>query len=216
MPPARICLIGAGNFARYVHGPMLKELAGRDAAVERAAVCDLNAERAENFARDFGFQRSYTDPEIMLQAGQIGHSLIFVGKGMLRQFYYKNGKDVTEHFSYEGSVVICIESIFKQEPTKLMIEALEPSIVYLLPYEQLMDLTKKSWEVNMLYRNMLEYSLILSQIKADSWRFETAKERYLRLMDKQPEIIKRAPLSCIASYLLMTPETLSRVRADIV
>ena len=68
MPPARICLIGAGNFARYVHGPMLKELAGRDAAVERAAVCDLNAERAENFARDFGFQRSYTDPEIMLQA----------------------------------------------------------------------------------------------------------------------------------------------------
>ena len=151
--------------------------------------------------------------EIMLQAGQIGHSLIFVGKGMLRQFYYKNGKDVTEHFSYEGSVVICIESIFKQEPTKLMIEALEPSIVYLLPYEQLMDLTKKSWEVNMLYRKMLEYSLILSQIKADSWRFETAKERYLRLMDKQPEIIKRAPLSCIASYLLMTPETLSRVRA---
>lgn len=56
--------------------------------------------------------------------------------------------------------------------------------------------------------------LIVSQIKADSWRFETARERYNQLMEHQPEVIKRAPLSHIASYLLMTPETLSRyVRA---
>ena len=44
---------------------------------------------------------------------------------MMRQFYYKNGKDVTEHFSYEGCVIICIESTLKQEPTRLMAEALE-------------------------------------------------------------------------------------------
>ena len=70
MPSTRICFIGAGNFARYVHGPMLKEIAARDAAVECAAVCDLNAERAETFARDFGFQRSYTDPALMLHQEQ--------------------------------------------------------------------------------------------------------------------------------------------------
>ena len=71
-----------------------------------------------------------------------------------------------------------------------------------------------SWEVNMFYRKILEFSLIVSQVKADSWRFETAHERYNKLMRYQPEVIKRAPLSHIASYLLMTPETLSRVRAD--
>lgn len=44
--------------------------------------------------------------EILLKEGQISHNLVFVGKGMLRQFYYKNGKDVTEHFSYEGCIII--------------------------------------------------------------------------------------------------------------
>ena len=137
---------------------------------------------------------------LLLNEGQITHNIVFVGKGMLRQFYYKNGKDVTEHFSYEG----CI-----------MIEALEPSVVYLLPYNKLLTLTEISWEINMFYRKILEYSLIVSQIKADSWRFETARERYNQLMEHQPEVIKRAPLSHIASYLLMTPETLSRVRSGI-
>ena len=96
-----------------------------------------------------------------------------------------------------------------------MAEALEASIVYLLPYEKLMRLTEVSWEINMFYRKVLEHSLIVSQVKADSWRFETARERYNMLLHAHPEIIKRAPLSHIASYLLMTPETLSRVRAGI-
>ena len=152
---------------------------------------------------------------IALNEGEVAHEIVFVGKGMLRQYYYKNGKDVTEHFSYEGCIVICIESTLKKEPTHLMIEALEDSVVYLLPYDKLMLLTEISWEINMFYRKILEYSLIVSQIKADSWRFETARERYSQLMEQQPEVIKRAPLSHIASYLLMTPETLSRVRSGI-
>ena len=150
---------------------------------------------------------------LLLAEGEVSHHIVLVGKGMLRQFYYKNGKDVTEHFSHEGCIVICIESTLKQEPTRLLIEALEPSVVYLLPYNRLLALTEVSWEINMFYRKILEYSLIVSQIKADSLRFETARERYNRLMKNEPEVIKRAPLSHIASYLLMTPETLSRVRS---
>ena len=153
--------------------------------------------------------------ELLFKEGEVCHHLVFVGKGMMRQFYYKNGKDVTEHFSYEGCILICIESTLKQEPTRLMAEALENSIVYLLPYDKFMRLTEVSWEINMFYRKVLEHSLITSQVKADSWRFETARERYNMLLHAHPEIIKRAPLSHIASYLLMAPETLSRVRAGI-
>lgn len=151
--------------------------------------------------------------EILLEEGQISQYIVIVGKGMLRQYYYKNGKDVTEHFSYENCIAMCIESILKKEPSRIIIEALEEGVVYLLPFAKLMLLTETSWEINMFYRKVLEFSLIVSQIKADSWRFETAHERYSRLMKVHPEIIKRAPLSHIASYLLMTPETLSRVRA---
>ena len=151
--------------------------------------------------------------EILLKEGQVSHHFVVVAKGMVRQFYYKNGKDVTEHFSLESDVVICIESILLQQPTRLMIEALEAGTLYMIPADQFLKLSKESWEINMFYRKMLEFSLILSQKKADSWRFETARERYLRLMADQPEVVQRAPLAHIASYLLMTPETLSRVRA---
>lgn len=57
--------------------------------------------------------------------GEVAHEIVFVGKGMLRQYYYKNGKDVTEHFSYEGCIVMCIESFLKQVPTRLIVETLE-------------------------------------------------------------------------------------------
>ncbi|WP_321480561.1 cyclic nucleotide-binding domain-containing protein [uncultured Bacteroides sp.] len=151
--------------------------------------------------------------EMLIHEGQISQHIVFVGKGMIRQYYFKNGKEVTEHFSYEGCIVMCIESLLKQEPTRLVAEALEPCTVYLLPYENLLKLADNIKEINTFYRKILEYSLITSQVKADSWRFETARERYNLLMKTSPEVIKRAPLSYIASYLLMTPETLSRVRA---
>lgn len=152
---------------------------------------------------------------IALNEGDVCHEIVFVGKGMLRQFYYKNGKDVTEHFSYEGCILMCIESLLKQEPTRLMVETLEPAIIYLFPYDMLQILIQDNKEINILYRKILEYSLIVSQIKADSWRFEAARERYNLLFERHPEIIKRAPLAHIASYLLMTPETLSRVRSGV-
>ena len=158
-------------------------------------------------------RREMEKGELLLKEGQVSRHFVIVGKGMVRQFYYKNGKDVTEHFSLESDVVICIESILLQQPTRLMIEALEAGTLYMIPADQFLKLSKESWEINMFYRKMLEFSLILSQKKADSWRFETARERYLRLMVDQPEVVQRAPLAHIASYLLMTPETLSRVRA---
>lgn len=158
-------------------------------------------------------RREMEKGELLLKEGQVSRHFVVVGKGMVRQFYYKNGKDVTEHFSLESDVVICIESILLQQPTRLMIEALEAGTLYMIPVDQFLKLSKDSWEINMFYRKMLEFSLILSQKKADSWRFETARERYLRLMADQPEVVQRAPLAHIASYLLMTPETLSRVRA---
>ena len=160
-------------------------------------------------------RQDFDKGELLLSKGQGSHNIILVGKGLIRQFYYKNGKDVTEHFSYEGCIIMCIESLLKQEPTRLMIEALEDGTAYLLNYNKLMLLAETSWEVNMFYRKILEFSLITSHVEADSWRFETARERYNNLLQAQPEVIKRAPLSHIASYLLMTPETLSRVRSGV-
>lgn len=138
----------------------------------------------------------------------------YVYKGMIRQYYYKNKKDLTEHFACEDAVFICIESFLRQRPAALMVEALENTILYGIPHDPLLALCTEDYEIEVMYRRLLENSLILSQRKADFLRFETANERYARLLKEHPEIVQRAPLSHIASYLLMTPETLSRVRAN--
>lgn len=151
--------------------------------------------------------------ELFLNDSQISKYIQYVDKGLVRQFYYKNGRDVTEHFTCENNVAVCIESFFRQEPTRLLIEALEPTILYCIPYNKIEVLAVREPEIGILYRRFLEATLILSQQKADSWRFESVRERYERFIKEYPQAAKRAPIAHIASYLLMTPESLSRVRS---
>jgi len=153
--------------------------------------------------------------ELFLREGEVCKHMGYIQKGMVRVFYYKNNKEITEYFAYEDKFFVSIESCFRQKPSAMIIEALEPTTVYGLPYDELITLGREDVEISEFTRTLLEISLIISQNKTDSLRFETANERYTRLMKDDPEIIKRAPLSYIASYLLMTPETLSRVRANI-
>ena len=152
---------------------------------------------------------------ILLGEGQIAQYITYVDEGLLRQFYYKNGHNVTEHFACEGTLMYCIQSLFRQEPTELMAEAIDTSVVYLIPYSELVKLTAQYSSIAQFVRKLLEDGLISSQMKADSWRFETAEERYLRFLRDFPQAAREAPVGDIASYLLMTPETLSRMRRKI-
>ena len=151
---------------------------------------------------------------LFLSEGEVCTQLGYVYKGMVRQFYFKNKKELTEHFASEDNIFICIESFLRQRPANLLVEALENTVLYGIPHDPLLALCAEDYEIEVMYRRLLENSLILSQRKADFLRFETANERYARLLKEHPEIVQRAPLSHIASYLLMTPETLSRVRAN--
>lgn len=159
--------------------------------------------------------KKYHKGDIIWGEGEVCNSLLYIEQGLLRQYYVRHGKNVTEHLSYEGNgVVWCIESYFHRTPTHLSMEALEPSVVWEIPRDLMEDISDTNCDISYLYRRFFEDSLILSQVKADMLRFESAKERYSRLMQLFPEIIKRAPLTYIASYLQMSLETLSRVRSS--
>lgn len=156
----------------------------------------------------------YAKGEIALSEGEICKNLLYIDKGLMRQFYFKHGKEVTEHLAQDHTIVMCIESLFKEEPTKLQIEAIEPTVVYALPKADLERVAMHNVNIQILYRKILEESLIISQVHADLVRFETAQDRYKKLCKLMPQVVLRAPLVYIASYLQMTPETLSRVRAS--
>ena len=158
--------------------------------------------------------QKYAKGEMILKEGEICRQFLYIDKGLVRQFYFKHGKEVTEHLGQEHTIVMCIESLFKEEPTRLQVEALEATTVYALPKADLERVAMHNVNIQILYRKILEESLIISQIHADLVRFETAQDRYKKLCKLCPQVVLRAPLVYIASYLQMTPETLSRVRAS--
>jgi CRP-like cAMP-binding protein len=152
--------------------------------------------------------------EIILKEGDVCSNIYWVVKGLIRQYYYKNGKELTEYMATENTICMCIESLFKEEPSRQQIVALEPTIIYAMPKNRLEREAVRNTNIQMLYRKILEESLIISQIHADMLRFESAPERYAKLVKRSPQLVLRAPLVYIASYLQMTPETLSRVRTS--
>ena len=159
--------------------------------------------------------RKVAKGERVLHEGDICKSIIYIDKGLMRQYYLKNGKEVTEYLAVEGSIMMSIESLFKEVPSLQEIEALEPTILYELPKQRLEEVALHNVNIQILYRKILEESLIVSQIHSDLVRFESAENRYRRLCKLSPQIALRAPLLYIARYLQMTPETLSRVRSTV-
>lgn len=157
----------------------------------------------------------FTKGEKILSEGDICHNIYWIVKGLVRQYYYKNGKEVTEYMGAENTVMMSIESLFMEKPSTQIIQALEPTLIYALPKMELEAVAMRSVNIQILFRKILEESLIISQVRADMLRFESAQDRYQRLVKSSPQLILRAPLVYIASYLQMTPETLSRVRTAV-
>jgi CRP-like cAMP-binding protein len=153
--------------------------------------------------------------EIILGEGDTCEHIYWVVKGLARQYYFKNGKEVTEYMGTENTIMMSIESLFKEKPSTQVIQAVEPTIVYAMPKKDLEAVAMRSVNIQILYRKILEESLIISQQRADMLRFDSAQDRYQKFVKNAPQLVLRAPLVYIASYLQMTPETLSRVRTAV-
>lgn len=139
--------------------------------------------------------------------------LFFVETGLARIFYYKNGKDITYSFVPENTFTTLVDSFFEQKPSRYNIELLEPSTVSSIKYENLMNLFQQSHEIERFGRTITTGFLKSLSDRLISIQFQTATERYQTLQIRYPNILSRVALGHIASYLGITQETLSRLRA---
>lgn len=161
------------------------------------------------------FSKVFQQNEFVLKQDSIGKDIYFVRKGMVRIYYHKNGRDITEWFAYDNQFCFSIISYFNEVPSKLNIQCIEDCEVIFIPKYKLFKLADINLKIGKFYREMLVGSLIGSQTRMESIQFETALQRYESLMKNNPEIIQRAPLKYIASFLGISFETLSRVRAQV-
>lgn len=155
----------------------------------------------------------YPKGHLLLPEGKVSHFIYFVGRGLVRIFYHKDKKEITEWLTMDYKFFLSITSFFQRQPSRLIIQLLEPSEILAIHHDDLMRLCKEHHEVEHLFRMMLTTSLLLSQERVDSLQFETAQQRYKKLVASNPDIVQRVPLAYIASFLGITQETLSRIRA---
>ncbi len=179
------------------------------------AIADFSPLSPESRTIFFNAWKYWSVPKdyFLLREHAVSDYMYFIEKGVARIYYHKNGKEITEWIAMDEQFFLSITSYFQRTPSHLIIHTLEPSEVYGIHHNDFMALADQFHDVERLLRKLVTGSLILSQVRMDSIQFETAHQRYDRLLKTSPEIIQRVPVSYIASFLGVTPETLSRIRA---
>lgn len=157
----------------------------------------------------------YPKGYMLFRQHEIDQTMYFIRSGIARAYYRSEESDVTFWFGTEGSSVFSYNSYINQTPGYESIELLEESVLYRLDQEHLNSLYATDIEIANWGRKLIEKEIIRVEERLISRLLLNATERYKNLMDNAPELLQRVQLTHIASYLGITPVSLSRIRAEI-
>lgn len=160
-------------------------------------------------------KRVYNKNEIIFTEGRISDEIYFVTKGCVRLFYNVDGNDKTAFFYTEGKFICAGESYTFNIPAIESYQAIEQTEVYVFTKSINEFLLKEVPKFEVIARIATENELITCQKVIASFVTKSAEERYLDLLDTQRELFQRIPQQYIASFLGVSPETLSRIKARV-
>ena len=150
----------------------------------------------------------------LLQEGEVCRSYAFVVEGCLRM-YELDAKGVEHNlqFAQENEWIVDIGSFHAEQPSSLFIEALEPSAVICIEHADLLHLYTEHPKFDRNFRVIIEDQFVELQQRMLRRNASSAEQRYAHFVERHPELAARVPSVHIASYLGVTPEFLSRLRA---
>lgn len=154
----------------------------------------------------------------LLDEGRVSKKMFLIEKGAIRAWLNNNGKEVTCQFFFENETVGSIESFRKDIPSQINIETIEPSVLWWIDkrdldriIEDIKDIPHiRDMFIDKVFQRTFDYmNYFISSIK------DTPQQRYLSLIEKRPDTIKRIPQHYIASYLGISTVHLSRIKRKI-
>ena len=166
--------------------------------------------------KEFFIPKKIRKRQYVLNAGDVCQYITFVEKGMLRSFTVDDdGNEHVVQFAIEGWWISDVGSFISGNNALYNIEALEDSEVLNLTKQAMDDMMDQLSQLERYFRLLMQNNIIALQRRVIAYMSLSAEEKYLKLMDVCPDIISRAPQQYVASYLGITPETLSRVRKQV-
>lgn len=162
-------------------------------------------------------RKIYNKGDFLVSAGELCTSVFFVEKGLIRQYSIDDkGKEHILHFAPEKWILNDRESLYYNQPSKLFIDALEETEVFVLTKDMISKMGKEIPGFSDFNNELLNNHIRQLQNRINQLLSATAEERYLSFIKMYPDIMMRVPQWMIASYLGITPESLSRVRKSLV
>lgn len=150
--------------------------------------------------------------EFLITPGMIEQHIYLVEKGALRIFFLSEFEEHTIRFGYKNSIITSLSSFFKGTPSELYIQAIRKSTVLSISKKDFQSFVNEDEIRIRQYKNLLE-DLIVQQMEREIDILTYSPiERLQRVMKRSPQLFQEIPLKYIASYLRMTPETLSRIK----
>jgi CRP-like cAMP-binding protein len=156
---------------------------------------------------------TFDKKDVILKAGQFSDMVYYVVKGLVRIYYVKEEKEITNWFIKENMVFAPTYSIYTGKRNYANYEALEDTIVLKINYSTLESYYTKYHSLEHMGRMLIQQYYALFIKKTYDVLSLSSDERYQLFLKEHSELINRIPLRYIASYLGITPETLSRLRA---
>jgi CRP-like cAMP-binding protein len=180
---------------------------------KRVKLTDEEFERAKTYFIPKKIRRG----QFLLHAGEVCRYVAFVEKGCLRQYSIdRNGEEHVVQFAIEDWWISDMYSTLTGTPATYNIDALEDSELLLFDRSRLDEFTEKLPKFDRFFRILLEGAFIAKERRIASSLSMSAEQRYLNMLDTYPKIVQRVPLTQIASYLGITPQSLSRIRKTLV
>jgi CRP-like cAMP-binding protein len=158
-------------------------------------------------------KETHEKKSFLLQQGDVCDYIAFIGEGIYRFFYVREGEEKITAFFFPGDFVTNYRSFLTGKPSEHFIEALKPTIIYKVSKADLLLLYDKYKNMERLGRFIAENLYLIVTKRLDSFLHDNPENRYQELLDRNSKLLQEVPQYMIASYLGVKPETLSRIRA---
>jgi CRP/FNR family transcriptional regulator, anaerobic regulatory protein len=157
-------------------------------------------------------QKTFKKNDYLIKEGDIERNIFFIHSGAVRVFRITDQEDQTIRFGYKGNIITSISSFFTATPSEFFIEALRKTVVSIVSKEKFYEFVQADPQHLNAYNTILE-NLIVQQMEREiDLLTHSPVERLFRVVNRSTQLFQEIPLKYIASYLRMTPETLSRIK----